>query len=146
MTALPADAGGAGPVRVLLVDDNPINLLVAREMLLSLDCAVESADDGAEALARLQREKFDLVLMDVQMPVLDGLEATRRLRAHEAAGGTPRAVVVALTANATAGDRDVCLGAGMDDFIAKPVHREQLAAMLQRWLPAGRWRNPALPG
>jgi CheY-like chemotaxis protein len=123
------------PARVLLVDDNPINLLVAREMLSSLGVAVETAVDGAEALARLEREPFLLVFMDVQMPVLDGLEATRRLRAREQTRGLPRTVVVALTANAMAGDRERCLACGMDDYLAKPVNREHLADALLRWLP-----------
>lgn len=126
------------PARVLLVDDNPINLLVAREMLSSLGVQVETAVDGAEALARLENEAFALVFMDVQMPVLDGLEATRRLRAREKARSLARTPVVALTANAMAGDRERCLASGMDDYLAKPVNREHLAGALQRWLPERR--------
>jgi CheY-like chemotaxis protein len=125
------------PGRVLLVDDNALNLLVAREMLASLGSVVETADDGLQALEILERERFDLVFMDVHMPVLDGLAATQELRRRESAAQRPRTVVVALTANAMLGDRERCLAAGMDDYIAKPVRRDQLAAMLERFAPAG---------
>jgi CheY-like chemotaxis protein len=124
-------------VRILLVDDNPINQLVAREMLLSLGVAVDTADDGADALARLAHTRYALVFMDVMMPVLDGLATTQRWRAHEAAHALPRLPVIALTANAMSGDREHCLEAGMDDYLPKPVRREQLARTLARWLPPG---------
>jgi CheY-like chemotaxis protein len=122
--------------RVLLVDDNPINQLVAREMLASLGVDVDTAEDGAAALACLEGGRYALVLMDVMMPVLDGLAATQQWRAREAAQGARRVPIVALTANALAADRDRCLAAGMDDYLAKPVRREQLARLLMRWLPA----------
>jgi CheY-like chemotaxis protein len=122
--------------RVLVVDDNPINQLVAREMLLSLGVEVETAEHGADALARLERSSYALVFMDVMMPVLDGLATTRAWRELEGRTGRRRLPVVALTANAMASDRERCLEAGMDDYLAKPVRREQLAQMLARWLPA----------
>lgn len=122
--------------RVLVVDDNPINQLVAREMLLSLGVEVETAEHGADALARLERSSYALVFMDVMMPVLDGLATTRAWRELEQRSGRRRLPVVALTANAMASDRERCLEAGMDDYLAKPVRREQLAQMLARWLPA----------
>jgi CheY-like chemotaxis protein len=122
--------------RVLVVDDNPINQLVAREMLLSLGVDVETAEHGADALARLERSSYALVFMDVMMPVLDGLATTRAWREREGRSGRRRLPVVALTANAMASDRERCLEAGMDDYLAKPVRREQLAQMLARWLPA----------
>ncbi len=131
----------APPVRVLLVDDNPINQLVAREMLLSLGVQVDTADDGAEALLRLDEAAYDIVFMDVMMPVLDGLACTRALREREAARASPRLTVVALTANAMTGDRERCLESGMDDYLPKPVRREDLAKMLARWLPVGRFRR-----
>ncbi len=122
--------------RLLLVEDNPVNLLVAQKLLSALGFACETAPNGDVALKRMQVEHFDLVLMDCQMPVLDGYAATRRWREIEtqrATGG--RLPIVAMTANAMAGDRQRCLDAGMDDYLAKPVSREQLENCLNRWLP-----------
>jgi CheY-like chemotaxis protein len=121
--------------RVLLVDDNPINQLVAREMLLSLGVSVDTADHGVDALTRLEGAHYALVFMDVMMPVLDGLAATRQWREREQTLGRRRLPVIALTANAMSGDRERCLEAGMDDYLSKPVRREQLAGVLARWLP-----------
>ncbi|MBK7644574.1 MAG: response regulator [Planctomycetes bacterium] len=115
---------------VLVVEDDLTNLKVAEGMLTRLRCRVECAHDGAEALERLAGRSFDLVLMDCSMPVMDGFEATRRLRALPGpAGETP---VVALTAHAMRGDRERCLAAGMDDYLTKPIDREELAGMLER--------------
>ncbi|MFT3669624.1 MAG: ATP-binding protein [Pseudoxanthomonas sp.] len=122
--------------RLLLVEDNPVNLLVAQKLLSALGFECETAANGDIALKRMQVEHFDLVLMDCQMPVLDGYAATRRWREIEtqrATGG--RLPIVAMTANAMAGDRQRCLDAGMDDYLAKPVSREQLEGCLNRWLP-----------
>lgn len=135
------NAPAAPAVHVLLVDDNAINLLVAREMLLSLGVQVDSAEDGERALTLLSERHYALVFMDVMMPVLDGLEATRALRQREAQTGIPRTPVIALTANTLHGDRAVCLDAGMDDYLPKPVRVEDLARMLARWLPVGSWRR-----
>jgi CheY-like chemotaxis protein len=121
--------------RVIVVDDNPINQLVACQMLLGLGVQVDTAANGAEALAMLEQGNYALVFMDVMMPVLDGLEATHRWRQREQANGGGRLPIVALTANAMSSDRERCLAAGMDDYLAKPVRREQLAQMLARWLP-----------
>jgi len=122
--------------RLLLVEDNPVNLLVAQKLLSALGFTCETAANGDIALKRMQVEHFDLILMDCQMPVLDGYAATRRWRELEAqradAGRLP---IVAMTANAMAGDRQRCLDAGMDDYLAKPVSREQLESCLHRWLP-----------
>jgi len=122
--------------RLLLVEDNPVNLLVAQKLLSVLGFECETAANGDIALKRMQAEHFDLVLMDCQMPVLDGYAATRRWRELEAqrADGA-RLPIVAMTANAMAGDRQRCLDAGMDDYLAKPVSREQLESCLHRWLP-----------
>lgn len=133
MSRIPASATDAP--RILLVDDNPINQLVAREMLLSLGVIVDTADHGAEALEKIAQTRYGLVFMDVMMPVLDGITATQQLRATERAHGGARLPVVALTANAMADDRARCLAAGMDDYLDKPVRRELLALMLKRWLP-----------
>ncbi len=120
-------------LRVLLVEDNSVNLAVALRLLQVLGCEVVTANDGQQALHCLDRQHFDLVLMDCQMPVLDGYQATRRWRAHEAQAGAERLPVVAMTANAMAGDRERCLQAGMDDYLSKPVNRASLQACLQRW-------------
>lgn len=124
--------------RVLVVEDNPVNLELAVSMLDSLKCDAEPATDGREAVARLCRPdpQIDLVLMDCQMPDLDGLEATRMVRAYEAKQRVQRPLrIVALTANALSGDRERCLAAGMDDYLSKPFTRQQLEALLLRWLP-----------
>jgi PAS domain S-box-containing protein len=139
--ALPVHAARSVPshgARLLLVEDNAINQEVARVMLTELDCEVRVANNGHQALAALAQERFDLVLMDCQMPEMDGFEAVRRFRAG--AKGTLRfrtridAPVVALTANALAGDAERCLAAGFSDYLAKPFRQEQLSALLARWL------------
>ncbi len=121
--------------RILLVEDNPVNLIVAQKMLATLGYEAEVATHGETALDSLRQHRHDLVFMDCQMPVLDGYAATRRWRALEAEAGAPRLPIVAMTANAMAGDRDRCLEAGMDDYLPKPVSREQLESCLARWLP-----------
>jgi CheY-like chemotaxis protein len=135
MTSDAANPPASAAPLVLLVDDNPINLLVAREMLMSLGAQVDTAVDGREAVKALQSRRYDIVFMDLQMPVLDGLSATRQLRADESAAHKPRVPVVAVTANAMMGDRAECLAAGMDDYLTKPVRREQFAQMLARYVP-----------
>jgi len=120
---------------VLLAEDNLVNQELAAAMLKKLGLQVTIACNGVEALARLDARAFDLVLMDCQMPVMNGYEATAALRAREPAGG-PRLPVIALTANALEGDRDQCLAAGMDDYLAKPYTKARLAEALRRWLPA----------
>ncbi len=115
----PAGEGGGGR-RVLLVEDNPNNLLVTTSMLESEGYAVTSAGDGVEALTLLRHQHFDAILMDVQMPLMDGLAATRAIRRKERESGE-HVLIVALTANAFAEDRAACLAAGMDDFLAKPI-------------------------
>jgi len=133
-TALSPAATGQ---RILLVEDNPVNQELGREMLLSFGLRVDVAEDGEQALAALQAESYALVLMDCQMPVVDGFEATRRLRAAERAAAEGAHVpVIALTANALAGDREACLAAGMDDYLSKPFTMGQLAEALSGWLPS----------
>ncbi len=119
--------------RVLLVEDNEVNQVVAQRMLEALGCRVQLAGNGREALDAWARARFDLVLMDCQMPEMDGYSAAAELRSREAATGR-RMPIVALTANALSGDRERCLAAGMDDFLTKPFQREHLAATLSRWL------------
>jgi len=120
--------------KVLLAEDNQVNQKIAGAMLEKLGLAVTVAADGEEALALLGRQAFDAVLMDCQMPVLDGYAATAAWREIEAREGRPRTPIIALTAHAMEGDREKCLAAGMDDYLAKPVKKEALAAMLEKWI------------
>jgi CheY-like chemotaxis protein len=120
--------------RALLAEDNIVNQMVAQAMLASLGLAVEIANNGQEALLLATAQAFDIVLMDCQMPILDGYQATALLRQREAQDGRGRLPVIALTANAMDGDRDQCLAAGMDDYLAKPYTRIQLEQVLDRWL------------
>ncbi len=123
--------------RVLMAEDNGVNQVVARNMLKSLGCEFDIVPNGQEALAAVQRGGYDIVLMDCQMPVMDGYEATRQIRAWEQVRGTvQRLPIVALTANALVGDAEVCIEAGMDDYLAKPYTRNQVGALMARWLPA----------
>ena len=130
--------------RVLVAEDNPVNQQVAVAQLARLGLHVELAGDGNAALAALERANYDLVLMDCQMPELDGYAATRELRRREAQRGGRRLPVVAMTANAVIGDREMCLAAGMDDYLSKPVRAEALGEVLSRWLkPAAASSAPA---
>jgi signal transduction histidine kinase/CheY-like chemotaxis protein len=136
-----AEVVATAAARILLAEDNPVNQQVGVAMLEMLGHRVELAGDGRQALEALERSTFDLVLMDCQMPELDGFEVTTRLRENEAAGGRagesplPRVPVVALTASAMQGDRERCLAAGMDDYLSKPLTLAQLGAALGKWLP-----------
>ncbi|MCM5682830.1 response regulator [Schlegelella sp. S2-27] len=134
--AAPASPGTTAPLqgRVLLVEDNPVNVIVATALLEQLGVEVESVGDGEAAIARCRDRTPDLVLMDCQMPSIDGFEATRRIRNAEGRSGRARLPIVALTANALPSDRARCLAAGMDDHLAKPVQLEELRRVLQRWL------------
>jgi PAS domain S-box-containing protein len=120
--------------RVLLVEDNPVTQDVGMQMLRKRGLDVEVADDGRQAVDRVRQQDFDLVLMDIQMPGMDGYAATRAIRAWEAENGRPRMPIVALTAHALPADRDRCLAAGMDDYIVKPYSAQALATMVARWL------------
>lgn len=118
--------------RVLVVEDEPVNREITAFILQEAGLVVDHAEDGEHALRAWQTQSADLVLMDVQMPGMDGLEATRRLRGLPGGGEVP---VIALTANAFANDRAACLAAGMNDFISKPVNPEALLSAVLRWLP-----------
>ena len=120
--------------RILLVEDNPVNLMVAQRLLQVIGMECDTAGNGQVALEKLQASGYDLVLMDCQMPVLDGYAATRRWREHEHASAVAqRLPIIAMTANAMAGDRQKCLDAGMDDYLAKPVTRGELERCISRW-------------
>lgn len=130
---------------VLVAEDNESNMIVARAHLERAGLKVSSASDGQRALEMLSAGSFDLVLMDCQMPRVDGFEAARVLRQRESASGAPRLPVIALTANAMPGDKERCLAAGMDDYLPKPYSGEEMAVILQRWLPAERRKPVASP-
>ncbi|MBQ25482.1 response regulator [Alcanivorax sp.] len=121
--------------RLMLVEDNEVNQLVTRGMLSKLGFQVKTVSNGETALALLEQEPFDLVLMDCMMPEMDGFEVTRRLREIEQNKASLRTPVVAVTANTAEGVQARCLAAGMDDFLAKPVHLDALETVLRRWLP-----------
>lgn len=130
--AIPALTATDGRARILLVEDNPVNQLVAKGMLAKLGCLVQVATQGVEALEWLEQEDFDLVLMDCNMPVMDGYEASRRIRQS---GRWPELPIVALTANAMPEERERCRAAGMNDYLAKPFRREELLALIDHWVP-----------
>ncbi len=151
--AVPPATPGTAPAattfpdcRILLVEDNPVNRDVALELLRGVGLDADTAADGREALDLARRTRYDLVLMDVQMPVMDGLAATRELRTLP---GWAKVPILAMTANAFAEDRDRCFAAGMDDYVAKPVMPDRLYRTLDRWLnikpdrPAVPTRRPA---
>ena len=133
-----ADPGMATrhPLRILLAEDNAVNQMLAGRLLAQLGYRMDVAGDGEEAIQAVERQPYDLVLMDVQMPNLDGLEATRRIVARWPAGERPR--IVAMTGNAMSEDRAACFAAGMDGYIAKPIRPAELLAELEA--------TPALPG
>jgi CheY-like chemotaxis protein len=117
------------PLRLLLAEDNGVNQKLAIRLLATMGYAADVVGDGLQAIAALEAGEYDVILMDVQMPELDGLEATRRIRAR----WPDRAVhIVAMTANAMAGDRDACLAAGMNDYVSKPIRPPELAEALAR--------------
>jgi CheY-like chemotaxis protein len=123
-------ASGLPPLRILVAEDNVVNQKVALLLLQRLGYAADVAADGEETLAALRRQRYDVVLMDVQMPGMDGLEAARRIRDEWPAEESPR--IIAVTANALREDREACLAAGMDDYLSKPVLAEDLRAALCR--------------
>jgi CheY-like chemotaxis protein len=127
------DLGARHPLRILLAEDNPVNQKLATRLLAQIAYAADVVDDGAKAVAAVSATPYDVILMDVQMPELDGLEATRRIRSR-----WPERPfwIVAMTANAMAGDREACLAAGMNDYISKPIRPAELAAALER-APSG---------
>jgi two-component system sensor histidine kinase/response regulator len=133
-TAAEAPIVDPGGVRILVVEDHPLNQEVMKDLLASLGFAFDLAENGEEALARLEGRDYSLVLMDCQMPVMDGYEATRRRRRLEHEEGRDRVPIVAVTAHALADEREKVLRAGMDDFLTKPVQVSAIKQILQRWL------------
>jgi CheY-like chemotaxis protein len=124
----------AVPLRILLAEDNPVNEKVVVRLVEKLGCHVDVAGNGCLALDALESRSYDLVLMDVQMPVMDGLAATVAIRDRESTTGG-HITIIAMTAHAMQGDRERCLAAGMDDYLAKPCSLEELREKLARWSP-----------
>ncbi|CAH2032408.1 response regulator [Trichlorobacter ammonificans] len=155
----PSHQGGGGPgaahaireaqrdgVHILLVEDNQVNQAVALAMLGKAGYRADVAANGREALELLERIAYDLVLMDCQMPELDGFAATRRLRSPDSTALNRTVPVIAMTANALSGDRERCLAAGMDDYLSKPVKPLELVKMLDKWLSRGPHAHQPPPG
>jgi CheY-like chemotaxis protein len=135
LTLTPTAVTGRGVV--LVVEDSEVNRMVAVGTLRQLGYLTETAGDGAQAVERASEHNYDAILMDCRMPVMDGYEATRELRAREASRGTHRVPIIAVTANVVAGDRQRCLDAGMDDYLVKPLGRKVLGETLARWVVQG---------
>ncbi len=132
-----ARSGSRRERHVLVAEDNPVNQLVVMNMLESLGCRADLVGTGVQVLAAAERANYDLILMDIHMPEMDGFDATAALRKRERARGKQgrRTPIVALTANAMSGDRELCLAAGMDAYLGKPFHRHELSTLLDRWSP-----------
>jgi len=123
------DLASKYPLRILIAEDNPVNQQLAVITLNKMGYSPSVADNGREAIDRLKEEHFDLIFMDVQMPEIDGLEATRLIRRK----GDKKTVIIAMTANATIQDRDGCLNEGMNDYLCKPVDLGELIFALEKW-------------
>jgi len=119
--------------RILLVEDNEINKALVIESLFDLPYVVEVATTGAEGLGKFEQGHYDLVIMDLQLPVMDGLEVAEHMRAFEARTGATRTPIIAATANAFPSDRKRCLAAGMDDYLAKPFHMDVFVRRVAHW-------------
>jgi len=139
-----APAANAGPA-ILLVEDNPVNQKLAKVLLERRGYQVTIAENGQQALAAIAGQAFEIVLMDMQMPVMGGVEATQRIRQRETEQGLPRLPIVAMTANAMQGDRETCLAAGMDDYLTKPIKAADLEAKLHLLLRAPAGQRDAAP-
>lgn len=133
------DQSQVPPIKVLLVDDHPVNQKVASTMLRKLGYPYELAKNGEEAVAAAGSGEFHLILMDIQMPVMDGIEATRRIRADLPQEIQP--IIVAVTANTTEGDRNACFDAGMNDFLSKPITKSAIEKSIEKW----KGEVPSLP-
>jgi PAS domain S-box-containing protein len=118
--------------RILLAEDNPTNRKVAVKLLEKLGYKAEVAANGQEVLSRLERETYDLILMDCQMPIIDGYAATQEIRRRQ--GDRQHTIIIAMTANAMKEDRDKCIAAGMDDYVSKPISKDRMQAVLQQWI------------
>jgi CheY-like chemotaxis protein/HPt (histidine-containing phosphotransfer) domain-containing protein len=145
---LDPDTAGRLPLRILLCDDNVVNQKVALRLLQQMGYAVDWVPNGVECLAAIDKRPYDLIFMDVMMPEMDGLEATRIIRQRQAEqtkfpNYKSPVIIVAMTANAMPGDRDKCMAAGMDDYLAKPIRPEDLRAIIERWGATAQSSQPA---
>jgi CheY-like chemotaxis protein len=128
-------------LRILVAEDNPVNQAVARRLLQKRGHIVTTVNNGREALAAVEKETFDMILMDVQMPEMDGLEATRAIRAQERHSGG-HLPIIAMTAHAMQGDRELCLAAGMDAYVSKPIAVHELLGAIDHVLPVDATLRP----
>jgi signal transduction histidine kinase/CheY-like chemotaxis protein len=142
----PAESTASFSGRALLVEDNPVNMGVIRKALSKLGLSCETAGDGREAVKRFAEQSYDIVFMDCQMPVMDGYESTRHIRRFESRDDRTATPIIAMTANAMVGDREKCLAAGMDDYLAKPVSIEQLRKCIESWMRKKTVNESALAG
>jgi CheY-like chemotaxis protein len=124
-------------VRILIAEDNIVNQKVALGLLKKLGVRAEAVANGIEVIRALEMIHYDLVLMDVQMPEMDGYEATKQIRNPNSSVKNHTIPVIAMTANAMLGDRNICISAGMNDYISKPVLLDDLARVIEKWLPGG---------
>ena len=122
--------GAERSIRIMMAEDNPINQRVGKLILQRAGYVIDLVGDGNEALEAHRANPYDLILMDCQMPTMDGFEASRQIRSLK---GQPQPVIIAVTANALVGERERCLSAGMDDYLSKPFQAEQLVAVVKKW-------------
>jgi len=119
-------------LNILVADDYPINLELTKDMLEIMECTVDSAEDGVEAVKLCKKNKYDVIFMDVQMPNMDGYKATQEIRKQDSKNC--KTIIIALTANALSGDMERCIEAGMDDYISKPIKGKNLEDMLLKYI------------
>ena len=127
---MPDEPVSGKPVRILMAEDNPINQKVGKLILQRAGFVIDLVEDGSEALEAQRANPYDLILMDCQMPIMDGFEASRQIRQLDG----PQPVIVAVTANALVGERERCLQAGMNDYLSKPFQAEQLISVVKKWV------------
>jgi CheY-like chemotaxis protein len=127
--SLSPEFAGKYPLQILIAEDNPVNQKLAERVLTKLGYEPEKVFNGEEAVKAISQKYYDIILMDIQMPVMDGMEATQKIRLLPSS----QPVIIAMTANAMQGDREKCLEAGMDDYISKPVKLEDLVTLLEKW-------------
>ncbi|KAH8431730.1 histidine kinase osmosensor [Aspergillus melleus] len=128
--------GSIQPLAILLAEDNEVNQRVAVRFLEKCQHDITVVDNGLEALEQVRRRKYDVILMDIQMPIMGGFESTTQIRRHEHLHGHPRTPIIALTAHAMFGDRDRCIAVGMDDYLSKPLNQSQMIQMIAKWASA----------
>lgn len=136
-----AESNGSGSLRILMAEDNPINQRVGKLILARAGFNIDLVGDGSEALEAHRTRPYDVILMDCQMPTMDGFEASRRIRGLD----KPQPVIIAVTANALVGERERCLNAGMDDYLSKPFQAEQLVALVKKWIATRHERKESGP-